>query len=133
MTFKVGQETICYQHQEAQNILEKMLIRGIFNELIVSEKKIKEAIEWITKANDSAVRMENKLKEYKTKSLTVGTKVRSLIKIEVWGWEVGDVGAVNGLDFETEPQHTAYRLNINNSAHWVGREDFELVTGEEDV
>lgn len=54
----IGKETICYQHQQAQDILESLLKDH-------RNTKIKEAIEWITKANDSAVRMEDKLKEYK--------------------------------------------------------------------
>lgn len=59
---KIGEEFICYQHQQAQDVLEKLLI------VVDCDKcrsKLKEAIEWITKANDSAVRMENKLKWYK--------------------------------------------------------------------
>ena len=55
---KIGKESICYQHHQAEMILEELLKdhRGT---------KIKKAIEWIHKANDSAVRMENKLKWYK--------------------------------------------------------------------
>lgn len=60
---KVGEESICYQHQQAQDILEKLLIVADCDKC---RNKLKEAIEWITKANDSAVRMEEKLKWYKT-------------------------------------------------------------------
>jgi hypothetical protein len=58
---KMGEETICYQHHQATTILEKLLKK--YTSYPSSE--LKEAIEWITKANDSAVRMEDKLKEYK--------------------------------------------------------------------
>ena len=62
---KIGEETICYQHQQAQNILEKLLKRGFSDNFDASSNSVKEAIEWVTYANDSAVRMEDKLKEYK--------------------------------------------------------------------
>ena len=139
MTFKVGQETICYQHQEAQNILEALLVIADDQLTSYAAGRIKEAIVWITEANDSAVRMENKLKEYKEKSLStekqlvVGAKVRSLIKMEVWGWEKGNVGELVGIDFYDVPNESNYKLNINNASHWVGIEDFELLTGEENV
>lgn len=60
----VGEETICYQHQQAQDILEELLKHPTFKYTSYG-KNIKETIEWITKANDSAVRMEKKLKHYK--------------------------------------------------------------------
>jgi len=59
---KIGEETICYQHQQAQDILEKLLVVTDCAKCI---SKIKEAIDWIHAANDSAVRMEDKLKWYK--------------------------------------------------------------------
>ncbi len=65
---QLGQETICYQHQQAQDILEKLLKSTISRDYPVSESlssKLKEAIEYITSANDSAVKMEDKLKWYK--------------------------------------------------------------------
>lgn len=56
-------ESICYQHQQTTTILEKLLKEyPAYPEL---RKELKEAIECITYANDSAVRMEDKLKEYK--------------------------------------------------------------------
>lgn len=60
---KIGEETICYQHQQAQDILKKLLKGYLLPPML--RKDIKETIEWITKANDSAVRMEDKLNWYK--------------------------------------------------------------------
>lgn len=65
---KVGQETICYQHHQAQTLLENLLKSTICKDYEFSDrlkKNLLEAIDWIEKANDSAVRMENKLVEYK--------------------------------------------------------------------
>ncbi len=62
---KLGQATICYQHQEAQNLLENLLMLKAHSILECHRKDIKEAIDWIIEANESAVRMENKLKYYK--------------------------------------------------------------------
>ena len=59
---KIGDESIYYQHHQAEMILEKLLI---VTNCVKCIGKIKEAIEWIHTANDSAVRMENKLKWYK--------------------------------------------------------------------
>ena len=64
----MGEEFICYQHQQAQDILEKLLKLWSFTEACKTSEDIKEAIEWITKANDSAVKMEGKLKLYKQKA-----------------------------------------------------------------
>ena len=63
---KLGQATICYQHQEAQNSLEKLL--NIYSGMETTTylcNNLKDAIVWINEANESAVRMENKLKYYK--------------------------------------------------------------------
>lgn len=60
---KIGEETIYYQHQQAQDILEKLLKGYLLPPML--RKDIKEAIEWITKANDSAIKTEDKLKWYK--------------------------------------------------------------------
>lgn len=52
--------------QQAQDILEKLLkIYGNVESANYLLSNLKEAIEWITKANDSAVKMEEKLKWYK--------------------------------------------------------------------
>ena len=64
---KIGTESICYQHQQAQDILERLLILYPSTQYLVTNTRLQEAIEWITHANDSAVRMENKLTEYKEK------------------------------------------------------------------
>lgn len=59
----MGQATICYQHNQAQLILEKLLKS---DNLSSNQKNdIKEAIEWIDEANKSAQRMETKLRWYK--------------------------------------------------------------------
>ena len=69
---KIGEEFICYQHHQAESILEKLLKDNFISVTLCdrARKDIKEAIEWIHKANDSAVRMENKLKEYKENDRT---------------------------------------------------------------
>lgn len=63
---KMGEETICYQHHQVETILEKLLkdynLEKITPNLI---NDLKEAIDWIHTANESAVRMEDKLKWYK--------------------------------------------------------------------
>jgi len=66
---KLGDESICYQHHQAETILENLLKHPVFN-YTTHGNNLKEAIEWITKANNSAVRMENKLKEYKESERT---------------------------------------------------------------
>ena len=62
---KLGTESICYQHQQAQDILERLLILYPSTQYLGTNIRLQEAIEWITHANDSAIRMEDKLKWYK--------------------------------------------------------------------
>jgi pyruvate-formate lyase len=61
---KIGEESICYQHHQAETILEKLLSQCDYQDR-QRANKLKEAIEWIHTANASAIRMENKLKWYK--------------------------------------------------------------------
>jgi len=64
---KVEIENICYQHHQATSILEKLLKKETNYQV---RQQYINAIEWITDANDSAIRMENKLKENKENERT---------------------------------------------------------------
>ena len=59
---KIGEETICYQHHQTEMLMESLLKA---QQNTIYALAIKEAIDWVHKANDSAVRMENKLNWYR--------------------------------------------------------------------
>jgi len=81
----IGEETICYQHHQAQDILVKLLKRQTGVRLDIARNQVNEIIGWITKANDSAVRMEDKLKEYKEKNAQLKANLENYMNMFLAG------------------------------------------------
>ncbi len=66
-------------------------------------------------------------------TIKTGSPVRSLIAMKEWGWKVGDIGILEDIMIHEDISVIAFKLNINNSRHWITRTDFEIISGEEDV